>query len=95
MERYEVTQQSQELLKSWRSEIVEMLNADYVLKSDRCTMIQEEFNGETYSRIHRRSNNQLILEERSKDSFSPRAYLITQDDNAIEQEYQNWLKTSN
>lgn len=83
--KYQITQQSKDLLKEWNAEIVEMLNASYALASERCTQLAEQFNGHIYSRIHRKNDGvTLLLEERVKGQMYPVCYLLKQDFSEIE-----------
>lgn len=76
--------QSEILLKEWDATAKEMLNASYALKSDRCTQVDEKFDGLTYSRIHRATNGDLMLEERKAGSMYPSCWLIVQDFSELE-----------
>jgi len=76
--------QSIALLSEWNATAKEMLNASYALKSERCKQVDEKFDGKTYSRIHRATNGDLILEERKKGSMYPSCWLIVQDFSEME-----------
>ncbi len=80
-----MTTQSESLLIEWKATAKEMLNASYVLRSDRCTQVAERFDGITYSRIHRMTGGDLVLEERAKGSMYPSCWLIVQDFSEMEE----------
>lgn len=84
--------QSIQLLKEWNAIAKDMVNASYALDSSRCEMVGEKFNGEYYSRIHRRNNGDLILEERNSGSLYPKVWLIEQDFSDLEAAFQNRIK---
>lgn len=79
-----MTTQSLSLLKEWSATAGSMLNSEYALKSDRCKMLTERFDGSTYSRIHRAVNGDLMLEEREKGGMYPSCWLLTQDFSELE-----------
>ena len=76
--------QTDKLLIEWNASKKHMLNSSYALDSSKCTLIEEKFDGNMFSRIHRRVDGTLILEERVKGSFSPRVWLIEQDFSELE-----------
>lgn len=84
-----MTNQSISLLNEWNATAKEMLNAGYALKSDRCKQVAEKFDGETYSRIHRASNGDLMLEERANGSMYPSCWLIVQDFSELEKAFES------
>lgn len=84
-----ICNQSTELLNEWNAKITGgLLNSAYVLDSTRSTLVAEKFDGQTYSRIHRRGEH-LILEERAKGSMYPRCWEISQDFSGLEAEFKN------
>jgi len=80
--------QSEELLIEWNARVGSMLNASYVLKSEKSTLIEEKKDGETYSRVHRMTNGTLILEERAYGSMYPRVWEMIQDFSEMEALFQ-------
>ena len=64
--------------------LIVIYRASYALKSERCKQVDEKFDGKTYSRIHRATNGDLILEERKKGSMYPSCWLIVQDFSEME-----------
>jgi hypothetical protein len=84
-----MTTQSINLLKEWNATAKEMLNASYALRSERCKQVAELFDGQTYSRIHRANNGDLMLEERAKGSMYPSCWLIEQDFSEMEAALKN------
>lgn len=89
-----MTAQSKDLLLQWNASAKEMLNASYALKSERCKMVDEKFDGQTYSRIHRATNGDLMLEERAKGAMYPSCWLIVQDFSEMEAALINKIKTA-
>lgn len=77
-------EQSIDLLQEWSAKVECAVTPEYALDSTKATQVDEKFNGMHWSRIHRRTNGDLILEERQKGSFSPSAWLIKQDFTELE-----------
>ena len=78
------------LLAEWNAEVKEMLNPQYVLKSDRSIVLQEIRDEEYIARIHRKAD-MLILEERKIGSMYPTAYRIEQNFEDLEKEFSSYL----
>ena len=83
-----MTNQTASLIKEWNGRAGDMLNSEYVLRSDRATLIEEKFDGLTYSRIHRCVSGKLIVEERSKGAMYARTWELIQDFSELEAEFQ-------
>jgi hypothetical protein len=77
------------LAKEWNATIGAMLNAEAVLKNNT-VQIQELFDGNTYSRVHRKSNGTLYIEEREKGTMYPRVWELFQDFSELEKEFQKY-----
>ena len=74
-----MTTQSEILLKEWNAKVIKQVAREYHLDSCRSMQLEERYDGEIYSRIHRVNGNTLVLEERNKGEFYPKVYLIEQD----------------
>jgi len=72
------------LLGEWNATKGNMLNPSYVLSSDRSIQLEEVFNGDLFSRIHRMTNGSLIIEERRKGSMYPKVWEAIQDFSDLE-----------
>ena len=79
------------LLKEWNASIVGVLNAEYVLDSSRTKQLAESFEDNIYARIHR-FRESLVLEIREKGSMYASCYMLQQDFNELEKEYEEFLK---
>lgn len=82
-----MTPQSIKLLFEWSAVAKDRLNSSYALDSSRATQVAEVFDGTTYSRIHRCTNGDLILEERKSGNMYPSCWLIEQDFSDLEKEF--------
>lgn len=61
----------------------DMLNAEYVLRSERIVSTIEETGPEVYSRIHTRNDGTVVLEERKIGSMYASAYELNHERDLI------------
>jgi hypothetical protein len=75
--------QSQEMIQWYGYTVKGMLNAEYVLRSERIVRTIEETGPEVYSRIHFRTEGTVVLEERKIGSMYASAYELIHERDAI------------
>jgi len=69
--------QTVKLVQEWSGVIGHMVNPSSL--ENNTTQVQELFDGKTYSRVHRKGDSKLLVEEREKGSLYPRVWEMTQD----------------